>query len=136
MAWLALASLAGCGFGYRKTNLSSSVTVTEDSTQDIAALQRDDYKVLESAHGQAQTQQWFVLWFPVGTQKTRAELFDDAVYAAIDTVEGCDALLLPHATTHTVVVPLLAVNVVTRRITLAGRCITLATDEQRKTVSN
>jgi hypothetical protein len=121
----------GCGIiRTNKTSLSSSVSVVQDNVQDVGTLHREDYRVLESANGQAQAQQAYLLWFPVGVQKTRTELVDDAVYQAIGSVEGCDALLLPHSTTRTVVIPLLVVNFVTRRITLRGRCIGLLGDDE------
>ena len=130
MLWLAL--LSGCGLIGRKTALSTSVNVTQEaSIQEIATLRRSDYTVLDSAQGQILAQQFFVLWFPVGTQKTRAELFEDAYFKATQNISDCDALLLPHATTKTVFIPLVAINILTRQVTLHGRCIRIKTDEER-----
>ena len=127
--WVAIALVAGC-FGGRKTSLSTSVSVSQSSVQDVSSLRRQDYEVLDAVQGQITSQSYFLLWFPVGVQKTKADLVEDAYYKASDTNTDCDGLLLPHTTTKTVVVPLILVNVVSRQVTLRGRCIHLLNNAQ------
>ncbi len=126
---LILALAPGCNLGFRKTTQSTSVSVS-GAVQDIATLQRHEYEVLGQAEGAASSRAFFVLLFPIGEQKSRDTLIDDAYYAAADTVEGCDALLVPRMRTRTVVIPLVLLNVVHRSVRLKGRCVrVLGNDE-------
>lgn len=122
--------LSGCGLSFRKTSLNTSVSVNNSSSQDIATLRRSEYELMGQATGQMASRQVFVLWFPVGAQKSRAELIENAYYKAAETVPGCDALLLPRTQTNTVFVPLLLVNVLSRRVTLQGRCLHLLENDR------
>ncbi|MEQ1569733.1 MAG: hypothetical protein ABMA64_29125 [Myxococcota bacterium] len=126
MRWMLLWLSVGC-WGGRRSTLSTSVSVIqqEAGARDVAVLEREDYEVLDIARGSATAQQVFLLWFPVGVQKTKGDLTETAYFEAVNTVERCDAILLPYTDTRTVVVPLLVVNFVKREVQLRGRCITL-----------
>jgi hypothetical protein len=127
---LLILSTVGCGlFGGRGSSTSTSVNFAA-RTQDIATVKRSEYTLLSNAEGKASEVQWFVLWFPVGTHKSHAQIHDDAFYKAADNVEGCDSILFARTRMRTVFVPTLFVNVLSRQLTLKGRCIRLLDNDE------
>lgn len=127
---LFILSTVGCGlFGGRGASTSTSVNFGA-RTRDIATVQRSEYTLLSTAEAKASEVQWFVLWFPVGTHKSHAQIHDDAFYKAADNVEGCDSILFARTRMRTVFVPTLFVNVLSRQLTLKGRCIRLLDNDE------
>jgi hypothetical protein len=127
---LFILSTVGCGlFGGRRSSTSTSVNVAREA-QAIATVQRSEYALLSNAEGKASEVQWFVLWFPVGTHKSHAQIYDDAYYKAADNVAGCDSILFARTRMRTVFVPTLFVNVLSRQLTLKGRCIRLLDNDE------
>ena len=124
-----LLTSACASVGFRKTNQSTSVSVTGGQPE-IDTLYRSQYQVLDQAEGAASARQFFLLWFPVGAQKSRAALIDDAYYKAADTIEGCDALLVPRTKSKTIVIPLIFVNIVNRSVRLKGRCVRVLNNDE------
>ena len=125
LSMMIASALSACSL--RRSTLSSSVSVT-GAAQEVEPLQRSEYTTMQESSGKAEGTQVLVLWFPVGIQKTRRELTEDAYFDAVGAVEGCDGLLLPRVRSRAVVIPLLLVNFINRRVELEGRCMAIKED--------
>lgn len=130
-ATLALSFAPGCA---RSRGISNTIDAAPESSfagHGVEALERADYEVLGQAQGSDASSSWFVLWFPVGGIRTKNEIIDAAYFDAVESMPGCDALLIPRVKSRRIVIPLLLVNVVIKRNELKGRCVRILGDQER-----
>lgn len=130
LLWLLISSgliisLSSCSLSLPSfTSQSTGVTITNETAQ-IEPLKKEDYTVLKPTTGKASTGRCYILFFPIGKNKSNAELFDNAYYKAVDNLPDADALLLPRQKINKFTVPLIIFNYQRRTTTVTGVGISL-----------
>ncbi len=127
---VSLSFATGCA-SRRISNTIDASPETSFAGHGVEQLERGDYEVLGQAEGSDASSSWFVLWFPVGGIRTKNEIIDAAYFDAVESVPGCDALLIPRVKSRRIVIPLILVNVVIKRNKLKGRCVRILGDQER-----
>jgi len=124
-------SLTACAPKPQIQNTLSTGSELSFAGHGVDNLHREDYEALGIAEGRDRSASWFVLWFPVGGIRSKSEIIDGAYYDAVESVPGCDGLLVPRVKSQRYLVPLLLVNVVVRRHAVKGRCFHIISDRER-----
>lgn len=88
-------------------------------------LKRNDYKLLSTTTGYAQTRQFYILFIPIGKSKTNQELESNAYNQAVENCSGADAIILPRTKYKRFSIPLLLVNYSSRSVTINGRGVNI-----------
>ncbi len=117
--------LSSCGYSVTKPLVENPNPYQAGSFE---PLKRQDYTLLNNTMGEAKSNQFYVLFFPIGKSKTTQELESNAYYNAVENCKDADAVLLPKTEYKRFSIPLILLGYSSRKVTVKGKGIMLKTD--------